>query len=108
MISINEGDLGEMVSPLEQEEIINDLRGKFAPNAIPKPQSQAEPLDLVLNLNSESAGPLPESEFDPGLTSAPPSPAVVVNILPVKRKVVPTQVAPPSNLPSSTTSSDVL
>lgn len=84
LIRIEQGELGEMMSAEEQEIIIESLREKYAPGAIPIPKSQSEPLDLALNLNSE---PAPISEMDP-IPSSPQVPQVV-NILPVKRKVVP-------------------
>lgn len=86
MILVAEGDLGEMLPQEEQEGVIAGLREKFAPGAIPTPASQAEPLELMMTLNRDPAG-TPTSELDLA-SPAPP----VVNILPVKRKVVPTQL----------------
>lgn len=111
MIYIGNGDLGSMMSMEEQETIISRLKSKYAPGAIPRPKSQAQPLDLLLNLNSEPAA-CPSSDFDsPRHLSnlvVPPSPLTkitdptepsspTVNILPVKRKlVVPTNLNPTS------------
>lgn len=88
-----DGCLGEMMETEEQTSLMASLRERYAPGAIPKPQSQTNPLELHLNLNSEPPFP---SEVDS--TAAPSSPATtnaapVINILPVKRKVVPTPLA---------------
>jgi hypothetical protein len=89
MIYLDTESLGAMMEPSEQSAILEQLKEKYAPGAIPKAQSQTEPLELHISLNSEAAAP-PTSELDQTL-SAPPSPASpIINILPVKRKPVST------------------
>jgi len=105
IVYIKDGELGEMMEVAEQEDIIRHLRSKYAPGAIPKAASQADPLDLVLTLNSELPIP-PTSELDPASSHLPESP--VVNILPVKRKVMPTPLAAPPHQPPDNNNMNVL
>lgn len=115
MVSLEEAEMGEMLSESEQEDLIGELRAKYAPGALPKPESMAEPLELTINLQSE-APPAPTSEFDVTVMAVdggsnafvpPSSPAAVIpsppviNILPVKRKPVSTPLAQPPQPPSN-------
>jgi hypothetical protein len=110
MVAISPADLGEMLSEEEQCSLLAEIRQRVAPEALPKPKL-VDPLELDMALSSEPVAPT--SEVDNGAIAGSEDenaipmmdvdanqPQQQVNILPVKRKVMP----PATSLNISTTS----